>query len=135
MIEEKKVIFQVDKSNPRIHHLFINDKNRYNQIRKYLTELEIFIEQKNKYLRRLLDNNLNRIADLDNQGEDEQRDFDQQTVFFKNIESIYVVDTNRVLDDMFHLVTSSNISEKDKRFFQVKIIELKSKIDVLCLEC
>jgi predicted transcriptional regulator len=126
--QKGKVICQVDKSNPRIHHLFINDKNRYNQIRKYLTELENFIVQKNKYLRALLDDNLSRIGDVDNQGEDEQRAFNQQSDFFEKIESIYVVDISRLLDDLFQVAVTSNISEKDKRLLHIKIIELKSKL-------
>jgi hypothetical protein len=128
LINEGKIISRPDKTNTQKHHLFINHKNRFNQIKKEISQIESYIEQTNGYLRELFDDNLKHIADLEKSDEDKEIDFNHQTDFYRQLETIYRQEATRMLEDFFHIVATSNLPVKDIQLFHRKIIELKSRL-------
>jgi hypothetical protein len=113
----------------QIQHLFVNPKSQFNLIKNKLSDIEYYIDDTNGYSRELLDDNRKRIPDLaERPDEDKERDYNHQIDFYRQIESICRQEATRILEDIFHIVATSNLPDKDKQLFHKKIIELKSKL-------
>jgi hypothetical protein len=140
--DDKKVISKPDIKNSRIHHLYINDKNRFNKIGIKLSELEKFIEHKNAYLWNLLKNIIqlqeiteqkyNEIGDEDLWKEDEinhdEINLDKLQSIDNIIEHHYVDSITKILDVLFIKITDSNLTQKDIQTLGKRILKLRSKI-------
>jgi hypothetical protein len=112
------------------HYLSINDQNRFNQIKKQLTNLEKFIKEINQYLQRRNDEN-NEDVYLEENEEEKTIVLSKRLDLINNLYYYYYDIFKRVLDDLFHITVTSHLSRSDSDLFLEKIIELRSKLKYL----
>jgi len=115
------------------HYLSINDKNQFNQIKKQLLTLENFIKEINRYLQKRNEENDNDISlNLDENEEDVRAiKMDNRIGFVNDLYKNYYDTLKRILDDLFHVTTMSDLPKEDSENFLKKIIELKSQLKYL----
>lgn len=129
---EKFGIINVSKGDRQgqAHHLSINDKNKFNQIKIELEEIEPFIKKTNVYFTRWLIEDLEEINELSgNEGEEKQKNLDNRILLINDLDRLYRHTMHRSLDDLYHLIVSTNLPREDSERFVTKIIELKSKLE------
>jgi hypothetical protein len=125
-------IINVSKGDRRgqAHYLSINDKNKFNQIKKELSDTESFIKQTNEYFRRRQTENLNEIGAANNsEDKEKQNKFDERIKLVIELDRLYRLTMHRILDDLYHLTITTNLSRQDSERFVKKIIELKAKLE------
>lgn len=123
---EKKVFYEIDKSNKQIHHLFINDNNAFNQISKKLVDIEKVINKMDKPVEKLF---LQRVEWTEkSKTEEAARGVQALWALQSEIETKYRLGYRLMLELLWDRTNTLIHLEKDKQTVYTKIIHLLVKI-------
>lgn len=129
--KEKKINVLRGDRRGQPHYLSINDKNQFNQIKQQLSRTENFIKEVNQYLQRRNVDNIYDIPLKEYEDPDKEIKLDNRIDFVNKLYYYYYDIFRRILDDLFHITATSNLSKEDSERFLKKIIELRSKLKYL----
>ena len=128
--DERKINVQRGRKG-QPHYLSINDKNQFNKIKQQLSNLRNFVKEINEYLQRRNVDNINDIPLKEYEDGHKAIELGNRIDFVNHLYYRYYDILKRILDDLFHITSTSNLSKEDSERLFEKIIELESKLKYL----
>ena len=127
--EFQKINISKGDRRGQAHRLSINEKNKFNQIKEQLEEIEPFINKTNQYFAIRQRHDLEENEELSkSEDEEKQNKLNKRIRFTVELERLYKNTVHRILDDLYHLTVTTNFPQEDSERFIKKIIELKTRL-------
>ena len=105
--------------------MYINYTSTFSRIEKELKDIEPFIKRTNQYFTKRLKENCEDVALSNSDDEDKRIKYEKRAYFSLEQERLYKLTAHRMLDDLYQVTTTSDLSRQDSERFIKKIIELK----------